>query len=293
MLAVSSGVSLSSPPPLPEDAWDPVAAEAAVVTLGRLRVTVLSSMLLRVEVSAAAAGNASWDDRATMSVVNRRLEVPPFTVARPDNLTLVVTTDDLTATMSVPSLDTCTRVFPGSDAVSPVRSPTYPNGATVASQAACCALCNNDGFCNAWVFAAPSECWPLAATGGMQTGVSNRVLGDGGPTLSMTVTFTSASGAPATWTYGVNETADTDNLNGTYSALDCYSTPMQCAAEYYGRMGPGLLNRAGWHLLDDTATARLVPIASGAAAGLPTWWSLEPIDTLDLYFQVHFKKKKK
>lgn len=73
------------------------------------------------------------------------------------------------------SNDTCA---PGvrhnnSDATDANRSPTYPNGAKVADLPACCALCNKDDKCVAWIFADPSHpdpsgsnCWPLAGSKG-------------------------------------------------------------------------------------------------------------------------------
>jgi alpha-glucosidase (family GH31 glycosyl hydrolase) len=72
-------------------------------------------------------------------------------------------------------------------------------------------------------------------------------------------------------------------LNGTYEALDCYSTPMQCYAQYWSSaMQPGLLSTAGWAVVDDTDTARF------AAGGNWTWWGPGGGDSVlaDLYLFV-------
>eukprot|EP01062_Namystynia_karyoxenos_P027328 TRINITY_DN20_c0_g1_i1.p1 TRINITY_DN20_c0_g1~~TRINITY_DN20_c0_g1_i1.p1 ORF type:complete len:948 (+),score=348.52 TRINITY_DN20_c0_g1_i1:72-2846(+) len=58
--------------------YDSVADPKAVVTAGSARFTVLTPRLLRIEYSAAG----SWEDRATLAVVNRKLPVPAFNVSR-------------------------------------------------------------------------------------------------------------------------------------------------------------------------------------------------------------------
>lgn len=73
----------------------------------------------------------------------------------------------------------CTAPIANTDAASPARSSAFPDGATVASQGACCAACISDPSCTSWVYepsAASPNCWPLAATGGT-TGAADRVLG--------------------------------------------------------------------------------------------------------------------
>lgn len=73
--------------------WNPVADEAAVVTFGNARFTVLTSRLVRME----WAEDGQFEDRASLAVVNRRLEVPAFKVNR-SSRKLVIKTADLTLT---------------------------------------------------------------------------------------------------------------------------------------------------------------------------------------------------
>ena len=279
--------------------YNPVAAPAATVAQGRWRLTLLTPNLVRAEAALNASAPA-WDDRATTSVVNRRLPVPAFTRTPINASAVTVATAALTVVLvdlgggSGPNPGLCGSAGADTDAVSPTRSQGFPDGFNASSQAACCGACGSDASCVAWVYATSSagaaasrrvtdvpgvNCWPLAAAGGAQHGVVGRVLGgDPGSLPSgmfITITFATPPGAAGggpttTWTHAVG-TADAQNLNGTYQALDCYSTPMQCNDQYRASMQPGLLSRSGWGLLDDSTTARLAA-APDAPAGIPTWW---------------------
>jgi alpha-glucosidase len=57
---------------------DPSADARAIVLSGEARFTMLSESLIRLESSAAGR----FEDRASLTVINRRLRVPPFTVER-------------------------------------------------------------------------------------------------------------------------------------------------------------------------------------------------------------------
>lgn len=57
---------------------NPVADPEAVVVSGNARFTLLTSRLVRME----WAEDGIFEDRATLAVVNRRLEVPEFKVRR-------------------------------------------------------------------------------------------------------------------------------------------------------------------------------------------------------------------
>ena len=74
-----------------EEAWNPVADPAAVVVSGKVRFTVLTSRMIRIQYSSTA----KFEDRATFAVVNRRLPVPEFTTET-DGSYLVIKTADLT-----------------------------------------------------------------------------------------------------------------------------------------------------------------------------------------------------
>ena len=275
--------------------YNPVPAPEAVVVQGNTRVTVLSSTLVRFD--KRRDSTLPFDDRATFSIVNRNLPVPSFTVTAVNATTVRIVTSALTISVTDGSSakgDTCKSVLNATDAVGPVRSPTYPNGVTAAGNttqrhttlAECCSICNADTFCTAYVWAADASgfCWPLESMVGTQSGVGNRLLGGSPPASDgISVAFTGPLGSTVVWT---PSTASIQNLNGTYSALDCYSTPMQCNAEYYERMREGLLSRDGWGSLTDTAVARTVAAPSNPA-GLPYWWTLADAPLLDVYFQAH------
>lgn len=72
---------------------DPKAAPEAVVTCGNARFTVLTPRLVRMEWSA----DGVFEDRATLAIVNRKLEVPSFKSRKSGN-GVVLTTDALKLT---------------------------------------------------------------------------------------------------------------------------------------------------------------------------------------------------
>lgn len=270
--------------------YNPVANPGAVVTQGGTRITVLTPTLVRFD----TPGSLGFDDRASFQVVNRNLPVPFFTVTTLNSSAVRVTTSVLTITVvdgGGGHKQTCLAANASTDAIQPTRSPTWPNGLDypngtlqVVTQAGCCAACNADPLCNIWVWASDTGlCWPLDSDGGVKPGTS-RVLGGSQAPLSrgISVSFTGPGGSTVTWDPSISDPA---NLNGTYSALDCYSTPMECNSEYYGRMGEGLLSQAGWSFLLDP-TARMDP-APTSPAGLNDWWSLQGIPGYDVYFQAN------
>jgi len=267
---------------------NPVADPAAIVVVGATRVTLLTAAMIRVETRSARS--PAFDDRATLQAVNRYLPVPSFTVAPINATAATITTAALTITVvddgGAPP-DACASPRAGFDVSNPRRSPAYPNGLNDTTQATCCAACNSDALCTAFVFnSAPgargNNCWPLSGYGALVP-AADRLTGGATGGASVTVSFKGPGGSTVTWAPGAGDPA---NLNGTYSALDCYSTPMECNAEYYGRMGGGLLSTAGWAALDDTRTARLVA-APNNPAGLPVWWDLGSMPLLDVYFHAH------
>lgn len=70
---------------------NPVADPDAVVTSGKMRFTVLTPQMIRIQYSPTSA----FEDRATFTVVNRRLPVPEFTTTSEDGY-LVLRTSALT-----------------------------------------------------------------------------------------------------------------------------------------------------------------------------------------------------
>lgn len=73
-----------------EEIWEPKADSAAVITSGNARFTVLTPEMIRIQYSTKKL----FEDRATFAVVNRRLEVPPFT-HREENGYLIIETEKL------------------------------------------------------------------------------------------------------------------------------------------------------------------------------------------------------
>lgn len=59
---------------------DPVATSQAVITCGNARFTVLTPEMIRVEYSE----QAKFEDRATFTIVNRKLDAPQFTKSEDD-----------------------------------------------------------------------------------------------------------------------------------------------------------------------------------------------------------------
>lgn len=267
---------------------DPAGAQ-----VGAARFTVLTPRLLRMEWTGGKGGSGGGDDRATLAVINRALPVPAFTQSlNATTLTIATSAATLTYTLagSGPGNSTCSDAQPGTDQAGGERVPDYPGGTSVASQAACCAACDADTYCTAWVWATniPSpgvNCWLMMDVAGT-TPTGNRVFGGAAESQAfnadnLRVDFT-VNGAPATWRAGQSDPA---NLNGTYAALDCYSTPMQCRGEYDGRMGAGLISTAGWAVVDDTQSGRFSPLASSPYGGV--WLNTTLTDTVDWYLLAH------
>jgi len=126
--------------------YNPVANVEATVVIGRARVTLLSSNLVRVEVTSNNASNPVFDDRATTAVVNRNLPVPDFTINHINETAATITT----STLSITYVDSggsqqqavCTPVKNETDVVNPVRSRNYPNGVPSSSLEDCAMLAN-------------------------------------------------------------------------------------------------------------------------------------------------------
>ena len=78
--------------------------------------------------------------------------------------------------------DTCANRQPGMDVSGPVRSQGFPNGLAGQTEDQCCAACNTDPTCIAWVWSDGShpdpagDCWPLSGYSGAHQ-QSGRVLG--------------------------------------------------------------------------------------------------------------------
>lgn len=79
--------------------WNPVADPNAVVVSGKVRFTVLTARMIRIEYSPTS----TFEDRSTFAVVNRRLPVPRFTQRTEGNY-LYIETDSLTLRYKIGSI---------------------------------------------------------------------------------------------------------------------------------------------------------------------------------------------
>lgn len=105
LLAFSLSIGVSA-----ADDYDPVADPAAVVKSGKMRFTVLTPQMIRIQYSSLG----KFEDRATFGVVNRRLPVPEYSVKR-ENGYLYITTSVLTlkykiGTVPLPTLKNSQRL---------------------------------------------------------------------------------------------------------------------------------------------------------------------------------------
>jgi hypothetical protein len=272
-------LAAAAPNPLP----DP--ASVVLSPSGRARFTVLSPTLLRMQYSA----NGSFSDAPTTTIVNRRLPVPAFAVAHPNSTAVAISTASLQLTFV--DDDAAAACTPGSwvtgaDAGLPrTRLPQYPSGAPTASAGECCALCGASPGCAGWVWGESSgqpTCWPLASFSGHAPATGRTFGVSSGRFLpgKLVINGSAPGVGPVAWTPGAAQAA---NLQGTLSFMDCYTTPAQCFQDYMTGLGPGLLARDGWTLLDDSGTALRTPAAPG---GIP-WWAAADATAQDLYFLLY------
>ena len=143
------------------------------ITLGDVRVSALTSTLVRVE----PKGPTGFEDRKTFSIAGR--EFPGVPLHQVDNMT--VESDTFVVRLrDVPPLPTCTTPFDKTDVTAAARSSKFKDGAHTATVGACCALCDTDTTCTSWVYeagASGTNCWPLASFGALTTGVGDRQFG--------------------------------------------------------------------------------------------------------------------
>jgi len=142
------------------------------IIVGDVRVQALSPTLVRVE----PKGPLGFEDRPTFSVVGRDFfkGIPIWK----GNDAVILHTDYWSLEFGpARTLPTCTEPASSVDVVSPIRAANFPDGAHVDDQGVCCALCDSDPSCSAFVFAPAgrgvpgansrdvpgANCWPLAS----------------------------------------------------------------------------------------------------------------------------------
>eukprot|EP00040_Diaphanoeca_grandis_P012991 m.65720 g.65720 ORF g.65720 m.65720 type:complete len:903 (-) comp23596_c0_seq1:497-3205(-) len=162
---------------------------ASIAIVSDVRVTMLSPTLVRVE----QQGPMGFEDRPTFMVVNRSFAGVPITkqfINTTDGSTHLQTTYYTVVLPKKPSSavmseretknDTCTAMHVGMDGgPSSTRINHNPLRGNM-STASCCAACNNETQCTAWVLGGDSKCTDcqcyLLATLAPET-ASNRVCG--------------------------------------------------------------------------------------------------------------------
>jgi hypothetical protein len=283
LLAVSGRAKATSSATTP--APDPVAPSAAVVTSadGRARFTMLTPALARMEYAA----DGSFDDRATLAIVNRNpTAVPHFTHSVQGNELTIVTSALKITYSSVPvqppppAPPICTDVMVGHDAYcsepngqprlqtcGKFRSPSAPRGLQDKTQAECCAACAAAADCRVWVHgsssaATPAPCYLLTRALGGVSSANRTVGGDFGHSVApgfspQALRVEGLGSLPFRWSPGQ---LDSGNLLGTARSLDGITggIDLNCTNQNntgYCAFGP--LSRDGWAVVDDSANDRV------------------------------------
>ena len=126
------------------------------ITVGDVRVTALSDLLVRVE----PKGPNGFEDRATFTAVGRNsFAGVPIAQTNSSSAGVTLSTAHYSVLLRPPSPPpTCDAPLTGTDVVygKHERSLNFAEGAAVADRAACCAACESDATCTAWVYASSS-----------------------------------------------------------------------------------------------------------------------------------------
>ena len=121
-----------------------------------IRDTALSDLLVRVEPPVRTASS----DRATFTAVGRNsFTGVPISQTNSSSAGVTLRTAHYSVLLRPPSPPpTCDATLTGTDVVygKHERSLNFAEGAAVADRAACCAACESDATCTAWVFASSS-----------------------------------------------------------------------------------------------------------------------------------------
>lgn len=134
------------------------------IIVNDVRVTAMSPTLIRLE----PKGPQGFEDRTTFMVVSRTAagKGPPMTTNKTSEGTVLSTPyySVLVRGDGPPPLPTCTTPSSSIDVTEPIRSDQYPLGFSASDRGACCAACEKDDSCIAFVHVASADgisCWPL------------------------------------------------------------------------------------------------------------------------------------
>jgi alpha-glucosidase (family GH31 glycosyl hydrolase) len=283
---------------------NPVPNSDSIVTFGSARFTVLSQSLIRMQ-STGGRPPLSFDDRASSVVINRRLALAvPFAVAHPNATAVTITTAKLRLTYSLPppplpppktpvpavasgcscvdekecadpSLNISWQIRPNHQGADGKRTPGCPNGLVNQTLESCFCACTADPDCEGLTYAPAGKdlalsCWLLTGVSKLMS-VGDRVFVgalNGGPSKgfdasNLLIELLDPAAPIKTW----RPSADaSQNLNGSYTNLDCYTVPAKCVAQNIDKLQKGLLSRDGWALWDDINSPRFTASNSSAFA---------------------------
>ena len=166
-----------------------VGADHSVV-VGDVRVTALSSTLIRVE----PRGPNGFEDRSTFHVVGRdALPGLPIAMLNTSKSGTWLGTAAYHVHLPPAAMTKQCSPQPETDADQPTRDPSYPDGTTAENAATCCALCISTSSCVAWTFQPKrllvedgANCWPFSAVAGTKA-KQDRTFGFVRATMNVTI----------------------------------------------------------------------------------------------------------
>ena len=157
------------------------APRTSSVTVGDVRVTAISPEVVRVE----PKGPQGFEDRTTFMVVDRDMSKGLDITQKSTSDGTLLTTSHYSVLLKPKSpAPTCAAPSESKDVTdlgNGIRSDKYPDGLAAADRDACCAACEGDDSCIAWIHEEATaldsaNCWPLKTFSGLKES-SNRAFG--------------------------------------------------------------------------------------------------------------------
>jgi len=157
------------------------APRTSSVTVGDVRVTAISPEVVRVE----PKGPQGFEDRTTFMVVDRDMSKGLDITQKSTSDGTLLTTSHYSVLLKPKSpAPTCAAPSESKDVTdlgTGIRSDKYPDGLAAADRDACCAACEGDDSCIAWIHEEATaldsaNCWPLKTFSGLKES-SNRAFG--------------------------------------------------------------------------------------------------------------------
>jgi len=147
--------------------------------------------------------------------------------------------------------DSCLQSYNNTDASSARRSALFPRGLKDATQASCCAACNSDSTCVAWVWAEAAQpdptvtnCWPLQSLSGTVRS-QGRVVGGAAPPPPplppAPSTLLTLATSPSARFLGSGNTGDTSNRLNRTSGQALVGNTATFTPSFYCTDGWGLM----------------------------------------------------